>query len=797
MTSWLDYLPTVQPLWPLPFILAVAGIVTVLTFWTYASAAKQLSGRQRLFLWLLRMAALLLAVLVLVRPTWEIKDIKRLPAKLLVLFDTSKSMLVTDEEPAQRSRHEAAIADWKNAEDLIKKLEGENLRFVPLAFDVRLREWKPDEQPGGDATGLYQALDQALEKNRPAEPNQGEVLLGMVLFSDGRDNVGKPPLETLAAKLARLPCPVHTIGFGLPGGSELQPDLIALSIDAPQTARVKDKLTVRGVIQAQRFENQPVEVWLLINGEPAVEAAIGEGARAGRPVRMIWKPTQPTQTYPFEFPAAILPDKPGDYRLSLKIKPLPGELTETNNEVSTYITLTKEGLSVLYLDKERAFEPKFLRRALRGDERITLIDTFVAEDQGPAAERWRNDLAAFIEKNNFDVFIFGDVPASRFTATASGRELLKLIEKKVSAGAGLMMIGGHQAFGSGGWQASTLAPLLPVDMADQGQLEGEGGKHKAIRFVPTERGLNHFSLRLDFDPKRNAEWWGRLAPLDGGNRVGRAKRNASVLAESQERDPLLAVAEFGAGRTAALAVDTTWRWIKPGAVRNGDPSKTGGLSEGSEAHLRFWRQLILWLAKQEDAGKNVRIELGQRRLGCGKEQNVAVQARKITPGGAKDQVEPIAGAQFKVTIIRPNKTEETIEVTPDGGEEGKSRGIYWKTDEPGEYEVVASARFKDQDLGMARSRFMAYRDDSELLNRSANHAVLEQLAAATGGTHRLHGGFKDLLEELAKQSARDQTEATYVPNWREPHDWLQGALVALFVALIAAEWLFRRAWGLV
>ena len=797
MTHWFDLLPSIQPLWPLGLILAAAGLITALTFWTYATSARRLSTRQRLCLWALRMLALLIAVLVIVRPTWELKNVKRLPAKLVILFDTSKSMLVNDEDPQQCSRYAAALADWDKAKDLAKRLEEEHLRCVPLAFDGRLREWKPEEQPTGDATGLLAALDQALEKQRPTDAVQGEVLLGMVVFTDGRDNVGKPALDSVTSKLARLPCPVHTIGLGLPGGSELQPDLVAVSIDAPQTARVKDKLTVRGVIQAQRFENQPVEVWLMIDGQPAPEAVIGEGVRAGRPARVVVRPTKASETFPIEFPPCILPDKPGDYRLSLRIKPLPGELTESNNEVSTYITLTKEGLSVLYLDKERAYEPKFLRRVLRGDERITLIDTYIGDEPGQQAERLRNELANFIEKNNFDVFIIGDIPAARFTGTEGGKAILKLIEKKVSAGAGFMMFGGHESFAAGGWNATGLAPLVPVDMTEQGQLEGDGGKHRAVKFVPTEKGLGHFGLRLDYDTKLNAQWWAKLAPLDGGSRVGRPKRTATILAESPEKDVLLAVAEFGAGRTAALAVDTTWHWIRPGPPHKVDPGQVGALSEGSEAHLRFWRQMILWLAKQEDAGKNVRIELGQRRLATGKEQNVAVQARKITPGGAKDQVEPIVGAQYQVTIVRPNKVIDTLDVIPDGDPEARSRGVYWKTDEPGEYEVIVKARLQNQELGEARSRFMTHHDDSELLNRSANHAILEQIAAATGGTHRLHGGFKELLEELASQSARDQVEIHPVPNWREPNDGLQGGLVLLFVLVVAAEWFLRRAWGLV
>ena len=55
----------------------------------------------------------------------------------------------------------------------------------------------------------------------------------------------------------------------------------------------------------------------------------------------------------------------------------------------------------------------------------------------------------------------------------------------------------------------------------------------------------------------------------------------------------------GDGRTAALAVDSTWHWQMEGF---------------GEVHRRFWRQLVLWLAKKDEtAGERVWVRLDQRR----------------------------------------------------------------------------------------------------------------------------------------------------------------------------------------
>jgi hypothetical protein len=92
---------------------------------------------------------------------------------------------------------------------------------------------------------------------------------------------------------------------------------------------------------------------------------------------------------------------------------------------------------------------------------------------------------------------------------------------------------------------------------------------------------------------------------------------------------------------------------------------------------------------------------------------------------------------------------------------------------------------------------MVYRDDSELLNRTANHTLLEQLARSTGGTYRLHGGLRNLFEEIKPKDGSENQRIYKFPNWEEPNPLLQSILLALFVGCICMEWLLRRIWGLV
>ena len=54
----------------------------------------------------------------------------------------------------------------------------------------------------------------------------------------------------------------------------------------------------------------------------------------------------------------LAPPNPGEVKVTLKIDPLQGETTVVNNEISTYVTVTKEGVSVLFVDKLRFPEPQ-------------------------------------------------------------------------------------------------------------------------------------------------------------------------------------------------------------------------------------------------------------------------------------------------------------------------------------------------------------------------------------------------------------------------------------------------------
>src|SRR5207244_3205038 len=120
---------------------------------------------------------------------------------------------------------------------------------------------------------------------------------------------------------------------------------------------------------------------------------------------------------------------PGEYKATLKIDPVQGEITDQNNSITTYVTVTKEGVSVLWVEgRKRAFESVFaIRHALSRDPQVRVYYAEKLKEKNPKADQ--EDWFDF-DKRHYDVIVIGDISASRFAGNHVGvfRKIRKMIE---------------------------------------------------------------------------------------------------------------------------------------------------------------------------------------------------------------------------------------------------------------------------------------------------------------------------------------------------------------------------------
>jgi uncharacterized membrane protein len=744
--------PWSSPYLGLPALTVVALVLVGLTVATYLGT-PQATGRRVLALVLLRLAALVLAFLALLRPSVAFRDDLKVPSTLLVASDYSGSMTIQDEVNGQ-SRWAALLRSLRDCRPLLDRLHDEhNVSAVFYRFAGDVGDFDPDGKADGPRTDFGQMLHTLFDRHR-AERH----LRGLIVLSDGADNGTLFQPLPLAAQWRSLPCPVSAVGFGKPTTGDKQSDIALTAINPdPSPVPVKGELTIKGTVDAPGFENAKVRVEVLFDDKVVASEDKTLALTTGNEVKV----------------KCTAPPTRGEIKVTLRVQDLPGEVSKANNEISTYLTVTKEGVSVLLVDKERFPEPQLICDALRQDLRINLHTAWLRGSR--ALTPGQVDLFQF-DKQRYDVIILGDVTADRLQEGSPDAlaAIFRLVDQK---GTGLLMMGGYHSLGRS-WHDTPVERLLPVQLTggDAEQVEGR------VRMVPTEAGLRHYLLRLTDDPKDNKGLWdSRLAPLNGRTQLGRAKDGAGVLAAADDATgpPLLVWQTYGTGRVLAFGGDTTFRWMTE--------------EQGVRAHDRFWKQVVLWLAKQEEVEGSVWVKPDIRRLAAGSKLGFAVGVRG--KGGVD-----LKGGQFEVKVLGPKDAEALV---PTASEKEEERGTFWKTDAAGEYRLVVKGKAKDTDgqevTGNATARFLVYQDDAEVVRRAADHDFLKKLASTGGGAFLRPEELPGYLEKLRSQPlAEDRPKLNAWPEWRG--NTLSGFLVAyflLFVGLLSLEWLLRRRWGLV
>ena len=738
------------------YLLVAVVATALLGLLAIGPASERMSRRRGTVLFGLRAAAVLMVLLAMLRPTLVTTEATKQAATLVVLSDTSRSMSVPDALGGRKTRYEAMRRSLDDSQEGLAGL-AEDFEVKAYAFDAQARALEVADgkvplpnTPEGRETAIGSVLDDLLRQEA------GKRLLGVILLTDGAQRAYAPrdlAPQTAAAQMRRLGYPLFTVPFGQARGLGQAKDAAVKELLVDQNVFVKNELAVGGQVRVDGFVNRDIPVRLLFETAPGKMTLVGQ---------QIVKPTADGQLLPVQL--TYVPEVPGQYKLTLEIPDQPGELVTTNNRLSTFVNVLAGGLNVLYIESfPPRVEARFLRRALDASADINVDYISMSPKTKPG------DLAERFKPGKYAVYILGDVDSTSFTA-----DELRDLAQAVSRGAGLIMLGGFNTFGPGGYGQTPLGEILPVEMTRfERQKPGDPDRrdvHRAgpLRMRPGRFGLKHFALMLSGDRKKNLEMWNRLPPLDGANRFGKLKPGALSLAVDDRDDPLLVAQPFGAGRVMAFAGDTTWRWPMHGF---------------GDAHKRFWRQVVLWLARKDEAVEgNVWIRLAQRRISPGTRLEFTVGAQ--TPTG-----DPVPDARFEVEAVLPDGATRPIRLTRRGE---RWVGVFSDTRASGDYAIGVKASQGDQLLGAARSRFLVFEQDLELDNASADVTGLESLAAMTEGESLAPEQLPELLERLAQETEtledRTETKRTYWDRW---------PFFLLLVGLLGAEWYLRKRWGLV
>ena len=480
--------------------------------------------------------------------------------------------------------------------------------------------------------------------------------------------------------------------------------------------------------------------------------------------------TEDSQTVMVDF--AYRAEEAGQYRLFVEADPQEGELVE-NNKATAFLKVRDGGLRVLLissgaLDHER----KFIERSLNQSQEIELDYQPISVKSRAAwpidVETLGDDLA------NYDVFIVGGVDARALKA-----ENWQKMSNLVEAGRGFMMYGGFHSFGPGNFADSAISDLLPLQLS---RTEREVDPTKQTRFdrqiagelqvIPKgDSSITHLAPE-----ESNASAWAELKPIFGANKFDNLKDQAIVIAETQNGDPLLVQSQFVAGRVLASAMDSTYRWWRYGRA---------------DAHKRFWRQSVLWLARRDKQEANsIFIDLPQRRFMAG--TRIA-----FTCGLTDEAGDSIPDASLNAVLAGPDGQSWAIDLAATADsvqgtipkEAANEAGIY-RIEIKAEGTAAPTSSYAD---------FVVIKEDFELSDPAANPGLLDMLAKRTvrvGGKAIAPEQLPTLIDEIKASPPKSEVELQ--TKWQLGDTAIDAWMAfGLLVLLLSFEWFLRKSWGLV
>lgn len=740
-----------RPPWPVPMTWVLVAVAIAVSYLLYRRGARALPRSWQYAFAGLRALPLLVLITVFLQPVLILHSVIPQKSFVAVAYDLSKSMEIHDVSGGQSRIDVEKQLLRPDGNPMLDELARKfKVRFFRFSGSADRVEGFQDQPKHGNVTDLARTLDQVTGElgNAP--------ISGIVLITDGADNHSKD-LNATAEQLRARNVPVYTVGLGSPNFAR---DTEVLRVTTPRQV-LKDALIEADVaVRSKGYAGRTTHL-LVKEGDRIVHS---QEIRLGS--------DDEVKTFKVNFSS----ESPGPKLFSFRVEPFPDEVVSENNDQSALVRVVNEQPQVLYTDGEPRVAYAFLRRAVQDDKNLRLV-TFLREANGKFT-RQEVDSPTVLEKGfpagkaelfKYKGLILGSIEASFFTF-----DQLRLISDFVSQrGGGLLVLGGKNSFGQGGYINTPLEDALPIALRP-GRGNGDLPRYQDNEFKAelTNYGLEHPATRLAMDDQENKKRWSAAPPLIGINPTGGQKPGATVLAQSSVRDVsgqypvLLAFQRFGRGKSMALTTDSTWRWRMEQESTN-------------NFHELFWKQLIRWLVNEVPDQVNLETDKHSYSL----DETVLVRAEVND-----DTFMRLNNAQVNARVKAPSGEISSVPLVWDLSKEGQYAATY-KPQEEGIYDVTAEAFQGSRSLGIAHANFRIADSLQEYHDANLNVDLLKKLASDTGGRYYAANDTRTLPEDISYSD-------TGASRLEEKELWDMPILFLLLVGAVSAEWILRKRKGL-
>lgn len=741
-----------DPPWSAPGVVGIAMLAAALAIWAYARARVDASFMRRYGLATLRLAAIGLIAIVLLRPVaLQSKDAPDERAQLSVVIDATGSMETEDMDGESRAAYVTGLLNTHRSLFERELAERYDVEFYTFGAEVRaqalgaLATGIPVEGRKTDVgAALFDVVTRTAE--RPSA--------GVLLLSDGRENVTSTARQA-ARMLKAQQVPVWTATVG----TAVETKDVYVTARLNQDFLVVDQpATLHATVTQSGFTDWYADVSLFREDEFVSRQQV------------MMKESNSQVTFPVEESAK------GGLRYRVEVEPLDGEADVGNNRRTVFTQVVDEKHKVLYVEAKPYWDSKFMLRTLQQDPQLEVTSVFqlgpekiftvssgakeksgepdATLTRGVALPRTRRELYAY------DCVILGRDVDALFSA-----EDLRRLQDFVSERGGSLVFARGQAYARPD-DDDGLSALEPVTW-DQEAI-------RDIRLGLTEAGKR--SPVFSFGSAQPADLILRELPeMVSVTRVKDERALSVVLAKGATGEPsgeIAAIAHqrYGKGKVMSIGATGLWRWaFLPEELESYDA-----------IYAKFWGQMIRWLVAESDflPGQDISFRVDRYAYDEGDAVTLVVRTKFMDEADYTPRIE-VTAPDGSVRDMVPTASEERAEMYT----------ASFLPDQEGEFRAVLHSNVgspEEEEL-----RFTVYADSIENRFVAADPDLMSVIADTTGGEALEPADIGRLPALLAEFQQMTRAE-------EDPVDvWDRMALFSAIIALLAVEWFLRRRSGLV
>lgn len=694
-------------------------------------------------------AALAVLVLAVLRPVQIQVRGASVGARVVVLVDASRSIdLPVAEGP--RARREVIA-------DVLPKLRDRfsDVRARTLVFGVG----EPSPYDGGDAFSAPPVLGSDLAAALETLASGTEQLpQSIVVVSDGRlDRPGESQTKAqLAESIGALEIPIHTVGIAerVPRDATVRRVSMSDAVVAHQAVSLTVEVACSGGLDCGEV---PVVARELHLSSAAQERASG---------------TAHVENGVAKVDLEVTLDRAGTRILEVAIDAPSGDEISANDRRFLAVDVARDRVRLLHVAGRPTYDVRALRTWLKSDASVDVVAFFILRTHDDDVVAPQDELALIpfpvdelftVHLPSFDAVILQDFDSVPYGLSKHLPKLADYVKK----GGGLIMVGGPNAFVSGNYANTLLASVLPVSLE---KIRPDQAIDLAS-FVPRLTAAGKHAPVLEPLQALIGE---QLPEMPGTNVVADARDGATVLLEhptmttsASQPMPVLALGEYGSGRSIALTVDGSHKLL----------FSKWAVDAAGRAHGAFWDALLGWLMRDP------RFEPAKVRLpdGCIAGVDTKLELRAVF-------VEE--GTNAEISVARMGSGKVVAERKVQLPEAGAPTVIEIGKLAAGGYTATVSVNRGDGKTGRSapsRYDFACEKGGAEWADPRPDRDRLRLISDATGGTYVDADAVDDLPLPDAANVVSERRVTPILPPW----SW-----TLLAAACLGGHWVARRRTGL-